>query len=120
MLVLMDMEWIENKRHFFCPTQISAMRVDDRWNCVGRFDALIKPFDSSCRQWDHIAYSGAEPEAFLSADQGPLVFINLYSFSCALLHDAAHLLWAVSVLLRHFLQGGFPVMGLKEAESGEK
>ena len=80
MFVLMDMEWIENKRHFFCPTQISAMRVDSRWICIDRYDALIKPYDSSCRQWDHITYSGAEPEAFLSADQGPLVFINLYKW----------------------------------------
>ena len=78
MFVLMDMEWIENKTHYFCPTQISAMRVDTRWNCVDCFDALIKPFDSSCRQWNHMAYSGAEPEAFLSADAGPLVLINLF------------------------------------------
>ena len=49
MLVLMDMEWIENRMHYFCPTQISAMRVDNRWNCIDRFDALIKPLDSSCK-----------------------------------------------------------------------
>ena len=77
MLVLMDMEWIENRAHYFCPTQISAMRVDGRWNCVDRFDALIKPFDASCHQWKHVAYSGAEPEAFLAAKAGPRVFWNL-------------------------------------------
>ena len=62
MLVLMDMEWVENKLHFFCPTQISAMRVDEWWNCADRFDSLIKPFDASCRQWKHVAYAGAAPD----------------------------------------------------------
>lgn len=80
MLVLMDMEWIENRMHYFCPTQISAMRVDNRWNCIDRFDALIKPLDSSCKQWKHVTYSGAEPDAFLAASKGPLVFLNLYKW----------------------------------------
>lgn len=80
MLVLMDMEWIENKTHFFCPTQIAAMRVDENWNCVDRFEALIKPFDKSCQRFQHIAYSGAEPEKFLSASAGPLVLLNLFNW----------------------------------------
>lgn len=80
MFVLMDMEWIENKMHYFCPTQVSAMRVDNRWNRIDCYDALIQPYDASCKRWKHIAYSGAEPEAFLSADGGPWVFLNLYKW----------------------------------------
>lgn len=49
MFVLMDMEWIENKMHYFCPTQVSAMRVDNRWNRIDCYDALIQPFDASCK-----------------------------------------------------------------------
>lgn len=57
MFVLMDMEWIENKMHYFCPTQVSAMRVDNRWNRIDCYDALIQPYDASCKRWKHIAYS---------------------------------------------------------------
>lgn len=47
MFVLMDMEWIENKMHYFCSTQVSAMRVDNRWNRIDCYDALIQPYDAS-------------------------------------------------------------------------
>lgn len=89
MLILLDMEWIENRMHYFCPTQISAMRVDEKWNCIDRFDALVKPFDKSCQRWEHIAYSGASPEQFLMADAGTLVFLKLFRW----LHEDDVLCW---------------------------
>ncbi len=82
MLVLMDMEWIELSGHFFCPTQISAMRVDSKWSCIDRFDALIKPYGKSRQKWEHMAYSGYQPEQFLTADSAPVVFMNLFRWLC--------------------------------------
>lgn len=31
MYVLMDIEWVQNKKKMRCPTQIAAMRVDECW-----------------------------------------------------------------------------------------
>ncbi len=67
MLVIMDMEWIENAEKEACPTQLSAMRVDASWDCVSRFDELIKPQDQSCQQWGHMAFAGYPSSAFLEA-----------------------------------------------------
>ena len=77
MLVIMDMEWIENKTMHFCPTQISALRVDKNWTSMDRFDALIKPFDSSCHKWKHVAFHGASRDDFLNADPAAKVLIDL-------------------------------------------
>ena len=68
MLVIMDMEWIENKTKHFYPTQISALRTDKNWGAADRFDALMRPFDASCCKWKHVAFHGASRDDFLNAD----------------------------------------------------
>lgn len=42
MFVLMDIEWIENRIHHICPTQIAAMRVDEQWHCLDLFYSRIR------------------------------------------------------------------------------
>lgn len=68
MFVLMDIEWIENRIHHICPTQIAAMRVDEQWHCLDLFYSRIRPRDSSFHQWKHMAYSGASATDFLYAN----------------------------------------------------
>ena len=67
MLVLMDIEWLEDRKHHINPTQIAAMRVDAQWNCRDRFYSRIRPRDCSFHVWEHVAYTGAVPATFLYA-----------------------------------------------------
>lgn len=67
MFVLMDMEWVEDQAQNVSPTQLAAMRVDERWNGQGRFYSRICPKDSSFYQWEHMAYTGGTADDFLRA-----------------------------------------------------
>lgn len=68
MYVLMDMEWVENKNGGRWPTQLAAMRVNENWETVDLFSALIHPIDISFQLWDHMAFSGRNQEDFEKAD----------------------------------------------------
>lgn len=68
MFVLMDIEWIENRIHHICPTQIAAMRVDEQWHCLELFYSRIRPRDNSFHKWKHMAYTGATATDFLYAN----------------------------------------------------
>lgn len=89
MYVIMDMEWIENRNKVPYPTQIAALRVDQRWNRQECFSSLIKPYDYTCHYWDHISYNGAEKESFLSAPSAFEVLYGLFKW----LRDDDILLW---------------------------
>lgn len=67
MYVLLDIEWITNKKHHISPTQIAAMRVDDLWYRSALFYSRIRPKDETFHQWDDVAYAGGDRWAFLSA-----------------------------------------------------
>ena len=90
MYVIMDMEWIENRNKIPCPTQIAALRVDQRWNRLEMFSSLIKPHDYTCHYWEHISYNGAGKESFLSA---PTAFEVLYGLFKWLRNDDILLWW---------------------------
>ena len=77
MLVIMDMEWINNRDNVPCPTQIAAIRVDEDWNVYDCFKALVRPAEMSCLKWEHVAYNGSSPIQFLSAEPASLVFRQL-------------------------------------------
>lgn len=89
MFVIMDMEWILSYNRVPCPTQIAAVRVDRFWRQWGDFSSLIRPRDSSCHKWNHIAYTGADKEAYLEARSARSVFRSLFQW----LRDDDILLW---------------------------
>lgn len=77
MYVLMDIEWIALSDGAINPTQIAAMKVDDRWNEIDTYFARIRPKHELFHEWRHMGYSGGEPDEFLNADSMAEVFRNL-------------------------------------------
>ncbi len=67
MIVLMDIEWVENRQHHVSPTQLAALRVDGSWQKQALFYSRIRPRDGSFYHWNHVAYTGGDPAAFLYA-----------------------------------------------------
>ena len=67
MFVLTDIEWMTNSAGHFSPTQLSAIKVDENWNEIDRFDSLIRPRDSEFHDWKHVAYTGGSATEFLHA-----------------------------------------------------
>ena len=76
MLVIMDIEWIDCERRI-CPTQIAAIRVDENWNILDRFDQVIRPYSQKAYRWLHAAYRGHRYEEFLNAPTAASVFNRL-------------------------------------------
>lgn len=77
MYVLVDIEWVTNKKQIKNPTQIAAMRIDDFWYCDTLFYSRIRPKDDSFHQWDDIAYTGGDYQSFLNA---PSLYTVLSNF----------------------------------------
>lgn len=92
MLVIMDMEWIETA-HRICPTQLSAVWVNQNWYQIGRLDYLIQPFSLEEQKWNHIAYTGHTASDFLSGATAIRVMKNLVS---RLAPDDVLCWWSVS------------------------
>lgn len=67
MHVLLDIEWVTNKKMYISPTQIAAMRVDDLWYRSALFYSRIRPKDETFHQWDDISYAGGDRWSFLNA-----------------------------------------------------
>lgn len=67
MYVVADVEWVENKVGKRSPTQISAARVDEKWNEIEQYTSCIRPMDASFHDWEHVAYTGMSPAEFLYA-----------------------------------------------------
>ena len=67
MFVIADIEWMTNAMRHQSPTQLAAVRVDEAWNVVDEFDALIRPRDRGFYDWNHISYTGAQAMDFLCA-----------------------------------------------------
>lgn len=92
MYVLMDIEWATNDKHYFSPSQIAAMRVDEQWKCTSKFYSRIRPRDSSFYLWDHSAYTGGSPSDFIYANGIFEVLTSLQSWLC---EDDTICLWTM-------------------------
>ena len=91
MYVLMDLEWVTNKRAYFSPTQIGAMRVNDAWEQQSVFYSRIRPRDSSFYDWKHMGYTGGISSDFLYAPGIYQVLTNLEEW---LQEDDVICIWA--------------------------
>jgi len=65
MFVLADMEWMANENGHFSPTQLAAVKVDENWNIVDKFESFIRPRDTAFHDWEHVAYTGGTATDFL-------------------------------------------------------
>lgn len=74
MFVLADMEWMTNENGHFSPTQLAAVKVDENWNIVDKFESFIRPRDTAFHDWEHVAYTGGTATDFLHARKGYNVF----------------------------------------------
>ena len=74
MFVLADMEWMTNENGHYSPTQLAAVKVDENWNIVDKFEAFIRPRDTAFHDWEHVAYTGGTATDFLHARKGYNVF----------------------------------------------
>ncbi len=77
MYVIADIEWISKGTKNGPPTQIFASRTDGNWNVTDSFSSLICPPDTRYFTWEHMAYTGAKPSAFLSAPTASVAFGRL-------------------------------------------
>ena len=68
MFVLLDMEWIESRGGHRSLTQLYAARVDEKWNTIRAFDALVCPRDPRTAPWEHLAFNGYAPAEFCASD----------------------------------------------------
>lgn len=67
MFVIADIEWMTNKDYHHSPTQLAAIKVDEKWNIVDTFESFIRPRDSSFHNWNHVSYTGGSPTEFMYA-----------------------------------------------------
>ena len=68
MFVLLDMEWIEGRDGQRSLTQLYAARVDEKWNTIRVFDALVCPRNPGTAPWEHLAFNGYAPAEFCASD----------------------------------------------------
>lgn len=80
MIVLMDLEWVENKSRHVAPTQLAALRVTEAWVSVSMFNTLFRPRDASFHRWGHISFAGASREAFLFAPSARTAFARFLAW----------------------------------------
>lgn len=74
MFVLVDMEWMTNKDGHHSPTQIAAIKVNEQWQEIDKFQSYIRPRDPEFHDWDHVSYTGGTAYDFLHARNAYSVF----------------------------------------------
>ena len=74
MYVLIDMEWVDNKEGRCHPSQLAAMRVNEKWERQELFSMRIQPPDETFHIWDHVGYTGGYANEFLGAPPAKEVF----------------------------------------------
>ena len=62
-----DVEWVENQLYKKSPTQLSGVRVNEKWEIIDSFSSFIRPMNSSFYDWEHMAYAGGIPSDFIYA-----------------------------------------------------
>ena len=90
MFVITDIEWMTNAAGHFSPTQLAAIKVDENWNEIERFNSFIRPRDSEFHDWNHVSYTGGTATEFLHARNAHNV---LQSFIEWLTEDDVVLWW---------------------------
>lgn len=91
MYVLMDLEWYCGRGRKISPTQLAALRVDERWQTLDRLFFRIRPDSAKAVNWSHMAFSGGTQEDFLS---GPTLSKVLRDFRAWLHRDDVMCWWA--------------------------
>ena len=76
MFVLADIEWMTNEAGHQSPTQLAAIKVDEKWNTVDSFESFIRPRDSEFHDWSHVAYTGGTATDFLYAKKAYNVLLT--------------------------------------------
>ena len=76
MYVLMDLEWCCGGGGRIIPTQMAALRIDERWQRLDLLFSRIRPKCTNIPNWAHMAFSGGAPEDFLSAPALPKVLCD--------------------------------------------
>lgn len=89
MLVIADIEWMTNKDGHHSPTQLAAIRVDEKWNEADKFASLIRPRDSEFHDWRHVSFTGGKPTDFMYARNAH----NVFDAFCEWLNDDDVILW---------------------------
>ena len=112
MIVLMDLEWVENRFHHVTPTQLAAMRVSETWDYISMFSSLCRPRDSSFYQWNHVAYSGSVQNDFLFAPSARTAFERFIAW----LQPDDILLWWSQDAPQHFA-GLMKIVGLPKLKN---
>ena len=82
MFVLMDMEWYEDRTHWFI-SQVAALRIDENYSVINQYDSLVAPSSNSNPEtirWDSISFSGARKKAFMTSPDINTVFKELYNW----------------------------------------
>jgi len=112
MIVLMDMEWVENKSRHVTPTQLAAMRVNESWERVSMFNGLCRPRDASFHQWNHVAYGGLNKDEYLFSPSARTIFERFLTW----LQPDDILLWWSQDGPRHFA-GLMKIVGLPKLKN---
>lgn len=74
MFVIADIEWVTYGKGKVSPTQLAAVKTDERWNVTERFASLIRPSDEVPCDRGHMAFTGAAFSEFQSAKSADRVF----------------------------------------------
>lgn len=90
MYILADIEWVELTNKQKSLTQLSALRVDEHWDGNELFTSLCRPRSKHFCHWSHIAYTGADSDAFRNS---PAAAEVLHTFNLWLQPDDIVLWW---------------------------
>ena len=90
MYVLCDIEWATNEQEFICLTQLSASKVNEKWETIDSYTSLIRPQNTSFEKWDQVCYAGASIQDFKRA---PTSYTVLSEFEQWLSDDDIVLWW---------------------------
>lgn len=82
MFIIADIEWTTENYFIQMPTQLAAVKVDEKWKIISKFSSLIKPLENSGKNWDHVAFTGAAPRDFLNAKSAYNVFLDFQRWLC--------------------------------------
>ena len=80
MYVICDIEWVEHYSQRLFPTQIAAIKVNEKWNVVSCFSSFICPPEGIKYKKKHMAFSGGSIKDFESSKTAGQVFEIFYEW----------------------------------------